>query len=67
MFGVGGAHLLYPTQQLGHMMTETRINILSIRLQKHPGQLTIDQGPVVQNFVSLTSSLRPQLIKMLTT
>ena len=31
------------------------------RLQKHAH--SIYQGPVVQNFVSLTSSLRPQLIK----
>ena len=27
------------------------------------GKTKEDQGPVVQNFVSLTSSLRPQLVK----
>ena len=34
---------------------------------KQEFQYVKDQGPVVQSFVSLTSSLRPQLVKLVTT
>ena len=52
-------------------VTEDSVKILNIGIGKHEQTLQMqfkqDQGPVVQSIVSLTSSVRGQLVKCFTT